>query len=107
MMKVTIHYFKPDSGKWYCDDEDVEWPADPNHYTGFKPFAEIVRMKDMFAVCLETPLGFPHARPAGCRAKSGRDLLSPLCVEAYRHEGPHKGILEWDGDTPLRFLEWE
>ena len=39
---VSIHYFKPTSGKWYCEDEDVEWKT---------------------AVCLDTPLGFPHSSP--------------------------------------------
>jgi len=61
--RVTIHYFKP-SGKWYCDDEGVEWPRDPDHYSGWVPFDRIARLKDMFAVCMENPLGFPQfARP--------------------------------------------
>ncbi len=62
-MKVTVHYFKP-SGKWYCDDEDVEWPAAMTHYSGWASFDDIVRLKDMVAVCIDTPLGFPHMRPA-------------------------------------------
>jgi hypothetical protein len=58
-MKVVIQYFKM-SGKWYTDDEDVEWPEDKNHYTGWKPFEDVVRLKDMFAVCMESPLGYPQ-----------------------------------------------
>lgn len=57
--RVTIHYFKP-SGKWYCDDENVEWPRDPEHYSGWQPIAQLARLKDMIAVCLESPLGFPQ-----------------------------------------------
>lgn len=61
--RVTIHYFKPGSGKWNTTDEGVLWPTDPNHFTGYKPFAEVVRIKSAWAVCLETPLGHPVSNP--------------------------------------------
>jgi len=54
-MKVTIHYFKL-SGKWYCDDENVEWPENPKNVT----LKSLHRISDMYAVCLENPLGFPQ-----------------------------------------------
>lgn len=60
---VSIHYFKPTSGKWYCEDEDVEWKPDPNHFTGWQNFRELHRLKDMMAVCLVNPLGFPQSSP--------------------------------------------
>ncbi len=59
-MKVNITYFKPRSGKYYITDENVEWPKDPEHYSGFIPFSSLVRIKDMIAVCMENPLGFPQ-----------------------------------------------
>jgi hypothetical protein len=65
-MKVKISYFKP-SGKWHADDDDAEWPRDPKHYTGWAPFEDVVCLKDMFAVCMETPLGFPQL----CYPKEG------------------------------------
>jgi hypothetical protein len=62
-MKVSIHYFKP-SGKWYTQDDNVEWPTDAVYYTGFAPFTSLHRIKSMFAVCMENPLGFPQfSRP--------------------------------------------
>lgn len=60
---VEIVYFKPGSGKYYTEDKEVSWPRDPSHYTGWATFTSLHRIKDMFAVCLETPLGFPHASP--------------------------------------------
>lgn len=57
--RVTVHYFKR-TGKWYCDDEDVEWPRDPEHYTGWATLRSLHRIEDMYAVCLENPLGFPQ-----------------------------------------------
>lgn len=59
---VTIHYFKS-SGKWYCSDEDVEWPSDADHYTKWAPFESVVRLKDMVAICMETPMGYPQMSP--------------------------------------------
>lgn len=56
---VEITYFKR-SGKYYCTDEGVEWPRDPNHYSGWAPFSSLHRIKEMYAVCMEGPLGFPH-----------------------------------------------
>lgn len=56
---VTITYFKP-SGKYYCEDEDVTWPEDETHFTKWTPFEALVRVRDMFAVCMETPLGYPQ-----------------------------------------------
>lgn len=58
-MKVSITYFKL-TGKYYTTDENVEWPPDTSHYSGWAPFKTLVRIKDMVAVCMETPLGFPH-----------------------------------------------
>ncbi len=58
-MKVVISYFKP-SGKWYTDDEDVDWPRDPLHYSGWATLQSLHRIKTMFAVCMENPLGFPQ-----------------------------------------------
>ena len=55
----TITYFKP-SGKYYTEDKNVEWPRDPKHYNGWKPFDDVVRIKGMFAVCMESPLGYPQ-----------------------------------------------
>lgn len=59
---VEIVYFKP-SGKYYTTDEEVPWPRDPSHYTGWAPFSSLHRIRDMFAVCMETPLGFPCGSP--------------------------------------------
>lgn len=59
---VTITYFKP-SGKYYCEDENVEWCKRlvPNsNDERWDPFEKIVRIKYMFAVCMENPLGFPQ-----------------------------------------------
>lgn len=70
---VTISYFKP-SGKWYTTDEDVLWGPDPNHYDGWKDFRQIVRLKDMFAVCMQTPLGFPQSCPPEKPALLDSDL---------------------------------
>lgn len=56
---VTISYFKV-SGKWYCDDEDIEWSRDADHYTGWVPFRSLHRIEEMYAVCMENPLGFPQ-----------------------------------------------
>lgn len=55
---VSVHYFKA-SGKWYTEDRNAEWLPDASDYTGWAPFASVVRIKNMFAVCLETPLGYP------------------------------------------------
>lgn len=55
---VTITYFKT-SGKYYTEDEAVEWRRDVNHFTGWQDFSAVVRLRDMFAVCMETPLGYP------------------------------------------------
>lgn len=60
---VTIHYFKPTSGKWYCDDENVVWAPDPSHYTGWQDFRALHRLRNMTAVCIVTPLGFPQSSP--------------------------------------------
>jgi hypothetical protein len=57
--KVTITYFKP-SGKYYTEDENVEWSPDATHYTGWAPFERVVRIKAMFAVCFNAPHGFPQ-----------------------------------------------
>lgn len=62
-VRVSIHYFKPTSGKWYCDDENVEWRPDAGNYTGWQDFRELHRLKDMTAVCLVSPLGFPQSSP--------------------------------------------
>ena len=61
-MKVTITYFKS-SGKYYTEDDDVEWPEDPTHYNGWKPFKDLVRIRSMIAVCMDTPMGFPIVQP--------------------------------------------
>ncbi len=58
-MIVTITYFKP-SGKYYCEDENVEWPEDAEHHDGWAPFARVVRIKSMIAVCFDSPMGFPQ-----------------------------------------------
>lgn len=60
---VTIHYFKPGSGKHYTEDEDVLWFPDASHYNKWQPFSSLVRLRDMFAVCMATPLGFPVGCP--------------------------------------------
>ena len=57
--RVTITYFKP-SGKYYCEDEDVEWPRCASHYTGWAPFESLHRIESMYAVCMVTPLGYPQ-----------------------------------------------
>jgi hypothetical protein len=56
-VKVRITYFKP-TGKYYTT-EDAEWEEDPAHYSGWKPFIAVVRMQNMIAVCLDSPLGYP------------------------------------------------
>ena len=61
---VTIHYFKPQSGKWGYTDEGIEWPPDPSDYTGWKEFKEIRRLPEFTAVCIDTPLGFPVCHPS-------------------------------------------
>ena len=66
--RVTIHYFKPGSGKWNTDRE-IEWPRDPEHYTRWRSFEKVTRLPDLVAVCIDTPLGYPVlgypvARPA-------------------------------------------
>jgi hypothetical protein len=55
--EVTITYFKK-SGKYYTTEEAM-WPSDDKHYTGWAPFEEVVRLRDMYAVCMESPMGFP------------------------------------------------
>jgi len=44
---VDITYFK-ESGKYYTEDTDVEWPRDPTHFTRYRPFDELVRIKGMY-----------------------------------------------------------
>ena len=60
---VRIDYFKPQSGKWYTEDQDVLWSPDAEHYTRWQPFSTLVRLKEMWAVCMATPLGYPIACP--------------------------------------------
>jgi hypothetical protein len=60
---AEVVYFKPGSGKYYTIDEQTPWPRDPSHYTGWAPFSSLHRIQDMFAVCMETPLGFPCGSP--------------------------------------------
>lgn len=57
-VKVTITYFKP-SGKYYTEEE-TDWPVDPAHWTKWKPFEDVVRIKNMIAVCIDAPHGFPQ-----------------------------------------------
>lgn len=61
---VTIHYFKPHSGKWGYTDEGIEWAPDPSDYTGWKGFKRITRLPEFTAVCIDTPLGFPVCHPS-------------------------------------------
>lgn len=60
---VTITYFKP-GGKWYMTEEE-KWYRDPEHYSKWQKFDDVPRCKDMIAVCIDTPLGFPHIRQPG------------------------------------------
>lgn len=72
-VKVLITYFKP-SGKYYTEEE-VEWPTDSSHWTEWKAFEDVARIKNMIAVCMVAPHGFPqmHVPP---RVK---ELCAPLC----------------------------
>lgn len=73
---VKITYFKQ-SGKYYTEEEAL-WPADPKHYTGWAPFPDVVRIKDMIAVCFDAPQGFPQMHvPTGLRwpAMDVRELI--------------------------------
>lgn len=80
---VTIRYFKPTSGKWYCNDEDVTWAPDPDHYTGWRAFKDLVRLKDMTAVCIDSPLGVPQSAP-GDLSKWGDPVQKTEPVRTYR-----------------------
>jgi hypothetical protein len=60
---VTITYFK-DTGKYYTEEKE-KWYRDPTHYSKWKKFDDVPRIKDMLAVCIDTPLGFPHIRQPG------------------------------------------
>lgn len=56
-MKIKISFFKV-WGKW-SHDAEIEWPADPDHYTGWKDFRELMAGKEQAAVCMESPMGYP------------------------------------------------
>lgn len=79
---VSIHYFKPTTGKWYCEDESVEWKPDATHFDGWQPFSQLHRLKDMTAVCLLTPLGFPQSSP-GDLSKWGEPTRCDAVGDAY------------------------
>ena len=81
---VTIHYFKPLSGKWMYTDEDVEWAPDPTHYTKWRDFRELQRLKDMTAVCILSPLGFPQSLP-GDLTMWKDDKSKPVCTGSLVH----------------------
>jgi len=55
----TITYFKP-SGKYYCEDTGVVWPTDKPDHSGFNPLHTFQRIRDMYAVCMDAPHGFPQ-----------------------------------------------
>lgn len=75
-LAVKITYFKASSGKYYLEDERVEWKADPNHYTGWRDFSEVVRLHDMIAVCMNTPLGFPQMSLARLSGETAAQINS-------------------------------
>ncbi len=56
--EAHVTYFKA-SGKYYTS-EKTPWPRDPTHHSGWVPFASLHRLRDMTAVCLETPVGYPQ-----------------------------------------------
>jgi hypothetical protein len=86
-MKVVITYFKP-SGKYYCQDEDAEWPEDPTHFTKWAPFEAVARIKGMIAVCMESPLGYPQfVYPQ--EAPALRDVITNA-IRTTRDGGPIK-----------------
>ncbi len=61
-MKYEICYFKA-SGKYYTTDI-VEWPTDAPDHSGYNPISSLHRIKDMHAVCMDAPQGFPQFSPA-------------------------------------------
>ena len=62
-VRVRIAYFKSQSGKWYTEDQDVLWSPDAEYHTRWQPFSSLVRLQEMWAVCMATPLGYPIACP--------------------------------------------
>ncbi len=62
-MKYEICYFKANSGKYYTTDV-VEWPTDAPDHSGYNPISSFHRIKDMHAVCMDAPQGFPQFSPA-------------------------------------------
>ncbi len=61
-MKYEICYFKA-SGKYYTTDV-VEWSTDAPDHSGYNPISSFHRIKDMHAVCMDAPHGFPQFSPA-------------------------------------------
>lgn len=57
--RCTVTYFKP-SGKFYTEDKDVQWLADPDDCEKWQRFEDVVRIKDMIAVCFDSPHGYPQ-----------------------------------------------
>ncbi|MGV9200310.1 MAG: hypothetical protein ACOC4M_16005, partial [Promethearchaeia archaeon] len=59
MTKVKVHFFKP-SGKWY-DTHEIKWIE--KGITGHEKFKHSLReaniYKNMIAVCVESPAGYP------------------------------------------------
>lgn len=83
---VSITYFKP-SGKYYTTDENVYWPEDKSHYTGWAPFRQLHRIKGMIAVCMgENPLGFPQLSPPFPEALD--DAVEPFTSDPGRKDKP-------------------
>ena len=61
MSEHEIVYFKA-SGKYYTS-EKVEWPKDAPDHSGWNPLSTFHRIKEMYAVCMDTPHGFPQFSP--------------------------------------------
>jgi hypothetical protein len=59
--QYEIVYFKP-SGKYYTD-EKVTWPKDAPDHSGWNPLSTFHRIKEMYAVCMDAPHGFPQFSP--------------------------------------------
>lgn len=60
---VTITYFKL-GGKFYMTERE-KWFKDPEHYSKWERFDDVPCFKEFIAVCIDTPLGFPHIRQPG------------------------------------------
>jgi hypothetical protein len=89
--QYVVTYFKQ-SGKYYTE-ESVEWPKGT---LGIHvPLSSVHRIKDMHAVCIDSPFGFPQFSPS-----PERDAAHRAEVDAAREEG-----LAWDDEDEEKLPE--